>query len=111
MFQGSLIYCPTGCTGATIPNGETGPAWSIAIPSTEAILFASFAETNYSKLMTIQNQDIIPTTSNIFNTDKEKIVVQPRTYEIRLAGSIEKVDDSHGGIFYLRTKVTSSLHH
>ena len=51
--------------------------------------------------MTIQNQDIIPATSNIFNTDKEKIVIQPGTYEITLAGSIEKVDDSHGGIFYL----------
>ena len=24
---------PTGCTGATIPNGETGPALSIAIPT------------------------------------------------------------------------------
>lgn len=54
---------PIGCTGAT---GPTGP---MAISSTEAILFASFAETNYSKLMTIQNQDIIPATSNIFNTD------------------------------------------
>ena len=80
----------------------------MAISSTEAILFASFAETNYSKLMTIQNQDIIPATSNIFNTDKEKIVVQQGTCEITLAGSIKKVDDSHGGIFYLM-KNTSTV--
>ena len=101
---------PTGSAGAQGPQGiqgiqgdkgETGPTGPMAIPSNEALLFASFAETNYSRLMAIQNQDIIPATSNIFNIDKEKIVIQPGTYEITLAGSIEKVDDSHGGIFYL----------
>ena len=101
---------PTGSAGAQGPQGiqgiqgdkgETGPTGPMAIPSNEALLFASFAETNYSRLMAIQNQDIIPATSNIFNIDKEKIVIQPGTYEITLAGSIEKVDDFHGGIFYL----------
>ena len=71
--------------------------------STEGMLFASFAETNISGLMNIQDTHIIPTDSEFFKINgRNDIIVSAGVYEIAFSGAIEEVDSTHGGIFYVK---------
>ena len=51
---------PQGEIGPQGPSGEEGPT------SHPAVLFVSYAETNYSRTMPIQESKMIPTDNNIF---------------------------------------------
>lgn len=57
------IAIPKGDKGDVGPTGPQGPIGPIMEGSTEGMLFASFAETNISGLMNIQDTYIIPTDS------------------------------------------------
>ena len=99
---------PQGEIGPTGPKGDigpTGPAGTPAISPTsyDAVLFVSFAQAHYSKVMTFQEYLSIPDNNDYFNlTDNTNIVlVEPGIYEITLCGQISGVDQSHGAIFYL----------
>lgn len=93
---------PKGDKGDKGEKGEKGDSGDIPTSSYEGMLFASFAETNYSRVLAVQERKIIPNPSEIFEITTNNITIQPGTFEIVLAGSIEKVDNSHGGIFYLK---------
>ena len=89
----------TGLQGEKGEKGDTGP---IPVSSYEGLLFASYVETSYSRELPIQESMVIPADSLHFLVTDTTIAVKPGTYEMTFAGSIEKVDDSHGGIFYLK---------
>lgn len=58
------------------PTGPQGPIGPIIEGSTEELLFASFAETNISGLMNIQETHIIPTDFEFFKiNDRNDIIV------------------------------------
>lgn len=83
--------------------GEIGPEGSITEGSTEEILFVSFAETNISGLMNIQDKYLIPQNAKYFNTSgNTDIKLTQGVYEIAFSGAIEEVDNMHGGIFYVK---------
>ena len=83
--------------------GEIGPEGPITEGSTEEILFVSFAETNISGLMNIQDKYLIPQNAKYFNTSgKTDIKLTQGVYEIAFSGAIEEVDNMHGGIFYVK---------
>lgn len=83
--------------------GEIGPEGPIAEGSTEEILFVSFAETNISGLMNIQDKYLIPQNAKYFNTSgNTDIKLTQGVYEIAFSGAIEEVDNMHGGIFYVK---------
>lgn len=83
--------------------GEIGPEGPIREGSTEEILFVSFAETNISGLMNIQDKYLIPQNANYFNiAGKTDIKLTQGVYEIAFSGAIEEVDNMHGGIFYVK---------
>lgn len=97
------IAIPKGDKGDVGPTGPQGPIGPIMEGSTEGMLFASFAETNISGLMNIQDTHIIPTDSEFFKLNgKNDIIVSPGVYEIAFSGAIEEVDSTHGGIFYVK---------
>lgn len=97
------IAIPKGDKGDVGPTGPQGPIGPIMEGSTEGMLFASFAETNISGLMNIQDTHIIPTDSEFFKLNgKNDIIVSPGVYEIAFSGAIEEVDSIHGGIFYVK---------
>lgn len=83
--------------------GPTGPAASLSPTSYDAILFISFAQAHYSKVMTFQEVISIPNDNNYFSTlsDTEFLVTENGYYEITLCGQISGVDQDHGAIFYL----------
>ena len=83
--------------------GEIGPEGPITEGSTEEILFVSFAETNISGLMNIQDKYLIPQNAKYFNTSGDTdIKLTQGVYEIAFSGAIEEVDNMHGGIFYVK---------
>lgn len=83
--------------------GEIGPKGPITEGSTEEILFVSFAETNISGLMNIQDKYLIPQNAKYFNiAGKNDINLTQGVYEIAFSGAIEEVDNMHGGIFYVK---------
>lgn len=83
--------------------GEIGPEGPIREGSTEEILFVSFAETNISGLMNIQDKYLIPQNAKYFNTSgNTDIKLTQGVYEIAFSGAIEEVDNMHGGIFYVK---------
>ena len=83
--------------------GEIGPEGPITEGSTEEILFVSFAETNISGLMNIQDKYLIPQNAKYFNiAGKNDIKLTQGVYEIAFSGAIEEVDNMHGGIFYVK---------
>ena len=97
------IAIPKGDKGDVGPTGPQGPIGPIMEGSTEGMLFASFAETNISGLMNIQETHIIPTDSEFFKINgRNDIIVSPGVYEIAFSGAIEEVDSTHGGIFYVK---------
>ena len=83
--------------------GPTGPEASLGATSYDAILFISFAQAHYSKVMTFQEVISIPNDNNYFSTlsDTEFLVTENGYYEITLCGQISGVDQDHGAIFYL----------
>ena len=97
------IAIPKGDKGDVGPTGPQGPIGPIMEGSTEGMLFASFAETNISGLMNIQDTHIIPTGSEFFKINgRNDIIVSSGIYEIAFSGAIEEVDSTHGGIFYVK---------
>ena len=83
--------------------GEIGPEGPIAEGFTEEVLFVSFAETNISGLMNIQDKYLIPQNAKYFNTSgNADIKLTQGVYEIAFSGAIEEVDNMHGGIFYVK---------
>lgn len=100
---------PQGLKGDIGPKGEkgdigpTGPAASLGATSYDAILFISFAQAHYSKVMTFQEVISIPNDNNYFSTlsDTEFLIAESGYYEITLCGQISGVDQDHGAIFYL----------
>lgn len=83
--------------------GEIGPEGPIREGFTEEILFVSFAETNISGLMNIQDKYLIPQNAKYFNTSgNTDIKLTQGVYEIAFSGAIEEVDNMHGGIFYVK---------
>ena len=83
--------------------GEIGPEGPIAEGFTEEILFVSFAETNVSGLMNIQDKYLMPQNAKYFNiAGKNDINLTHGVYEIAFSGAIEEVDSTHGGIFYVK---------
>ena len=97
------IAIPKGDKGDVGPTGPQGPIGPIMEGSTEGMLFASFAETNISGLMNIQDTHIIPTDSEFFKINgRNDIIVSEGVYEIAFSGAIEEVDSTHGGIFYVK---------
>ena len=83
--------------------GEIGPEGPITEGSTEEVLFVSFAETNISGLMNIQDKYLIPQNAKYFNiAGKNDIKLTQGVYEIAFSGAIEEVDNMHGGIFYVK---------
>ena len=97
-----------GDIGPTGPKGDIGPTGPKGIPvisptSYDAVLFVSFAQAHYSKIMTFQEQLCIPDNNTYFTlTDDTNITLtEPGIYEITLCGQISGVDPNHGAIFYL----------
>lgn len=83
--------------------GEIGPEGPIREGFTEEVLFVSFAETNVSGLMNIQDKYLIPQDAKYFNiVGKNDINLTHGVYEIAFSGAIEEVDNMHGGIFYVK---------
>ena len=83
--------------------GEIGPEGPIREGFTEEILFVSFAETNISGLMNIQDKYLIPQNAKYFNiAGKTDIKLTQGVYEIAFSGAIEEADNMHGGIFYVK---------
>lgn len=83
--------------------GEIGPEGPITEGTTEEVLFVSFAETNISGLMNIQDKYLIPQNAKYFNiAGKNDIKLTQGVYEIAFSGAIEEVDNMHGGIFYVK---------
>ena len=93
---------PQGDIGPTGPKGDTGQAKPIET-NYEAILFASYAQAHYSRIMAFQELISIPENNDIIVklNDTHFSVMQPGYYEITLCGQISGVDQSHGAIFHL----------
>ena len=94
-----------GPTGPKGDKGDIGPAGPLnTLPTSyDGIIFASFAQANYSKIMAFQETLGIPENDDYFElSDNTNIkVMNPGIYEITLCGQISGVDQSHGAIFYL----------
>lgn len=69
------IAIPKGDKGDVGPTGPQGPIGPIMEGSTEGMLFASFAETNISGLMNIQETHIIPTDSEFFKINGRNDII------------------------------------
>lgn len=91
---------PTGPQGI---QGPTGPAQEATPTSYNAVLFVSYAQAHYSRIMQFQDIIEIPTNNNIFTqvNDTEFSINTPGYYEITVCGQISGVDQSHGAIFHL----------
>ena len=92
-----------GEIGPIGPTGPTGPSASLSATSYEAIVFVSFAQAHYSRVMSFQDTIKIPDEDEVFKLlQNDNIsVMKPGIYEITLCGQISGVDQNHGAIFYL----------
>lgn len=79
-----------GDAGSTGPQGPIGP---IMEGSTEGMLFASFAETNISSLMNIQETHIIPTDSEFFKINGRNDIIVNAGIIGETASSQVKIND------------------
>lgn len=96
----------TGKQGAKGEKGDNGVSPPLPQTSYRAILFISFAQINYSSIMSFQDVISIPSDNNILvkDTNQEFSVKEKGYYEITLCGQISGVDADHGAIFYLSNK-------
>ena len=97
------IQGETGPTGPQGIQGPTGPAQEIMPTNYNAVLFASYAQAHYSRIMRFQDIIEIPTNNNYFTqiNDTEFSINTPGYYEITVCGQISGVDQNHGAIFHL----------
>ena len=101
MVHHLTFYVPKGETGPTGPTGPTG-AQAKNPAGYESVLFVSFAQANYSKIMTFQEHLDVNNVDCFTLTDNTNITLNKTgIYEITLCGQISGVDQSHGAIFYL----------
>lgn len=91
-----------GPTGSKGDIGPTGPSFT-SPTSYETVLFVSFAQARYSKIMTFQETLVLPDYNETFEliSDSAISLLKSGIYEITLCGQISGVDQSHGAIFYL----------
>ena len=104
MVHHLTFYVPKGEKGDKGDVGPTGPAGvQTKNPAGyESVLFVSFAQANYSKIMTFQENLDVNNVDCFTLTDNTNITLnKPGIYEITLCGQISGVDQSHGAIFYL----------
>ena len=104
MVHHLTFYVPKGEKGDKGDVGPTGPAGvQTKNPAGyESVLFVSFAQANYSKIMTLQENLDVNNVDCFTLTDNTNITLnKPGIYEITLCGQISGVDQSHGAIFYL----------
>ena len=82
--------------------GPTGPSFT-SPTSYECVLFVSFAQASYSKIMTFQETLVLPDDNETFELTSNSTIslLKPGIYEITLCGQISGVDQSHGAIFHL----------
>ena len=92
-----------GEIGPIGPTGPTGPSASLSATSYEAIVFVSFAQAHYSRVMSFQDTIKIPNEDEVFKLSQNTniSVMKPGIYEITLCGQISGVDQNHGALFYL----------
>ena len=94
-----------GLMGPTGPKGDTGPTGpSFTSPTSyETVLFVSFAQARYSKIMTFQETLVLPDDNETFELTSNSTIslLKSGIYEITLCGQISGVDQSHGAIFHL----------
>lgn len=79
--------------GEVGPTGPQGPIGPIIEGSTEGMLFASFAETNISSLMNIQETHIIPTDSEFFKINGRNDIIVSAGIIGETASSQVKIND------------------
>lgn len=104
MVHHLTFYVPKGEKGDKGDVGPTGPAGAQTKNPAgyESVLFVSFAQANYSKVMTFQENLDVNNVDCFALTDNTNITLnKPGIYEITLCGQISGVDQSHGAIFYL----------
>lgn len=98
---------PKGEKGEKGDKGDVGPTGPAGAQTKnpagyESVLFVSFAQANYSKIMTFQENLDVNNVDCFTLTDNTNITLnKPGIYEITLCGQISGVDQSHGAIFYL----------
>ena len=86
---------PKGDVG---PTGSTGPVGASYV----AVLFISFVQAHYSKVMSFQEYLKLPEDDNYYVLENNNILlITDGIYEITLCGQISGVDQNHGAIFYL----------
>ena len=94
-----------GLMGPTGPKGDTGPTGpSFTSPTSyECVLFVSFAQASYSKIMTFQETLVLPDDNETFELTSNSTIslLKSGIYEITLCGQISGVDQNHGAIFHL----------
>lgn len=104
MVHHLTFYVPKGEKGEKGDVGPTGPAGAQTKNPAgyESVLFVSFAQANYSKIMTFQENLDVNNVDCFTLTDNTNITLNKTgIYEITLCGQISGVDQSHGAIFYL----------
>ena len=104
MVHHLTFYIPKGEKGDKGDVGPTGPAGAQTKNPAgyESVLFVSFAQANYSKVMTFQeNLDVNNVDCFTLDDNTNITLNKPGIYEITLCGQISGVDQSHGAIFYL----------
>lgn len=86
-----------------IPKGEDGLD---GISIYEAILHTTYENTTTTKILSIQNEKIIPTINQVFSiTNKTDVNINENgTYEITICGKISGINENSSGTFYLFNK-------
>lgn len=101
---------PTGPQGIEGPTGPKGDPATNPASTTEAMLFASFLETNTEEELTFDDAWFIPIETSYFYIPNTKdIEVESGVYEITLSGMIENVDTTHGATLYLKDDTGAAL--
>lgn len=101
---------PKGEKGDKGEQGEQGPSGPVSPASNDGLFFTSFLETDQQGTMTIDTPWLIPNLSPYFTLiDDTSIKIQPGIYEITLSTLIEKLDEEHGAIVYLKNQHGSSI--